>query len=95
MKQLDRFIMSLPNMEPVEFIGLAKLLKVSTMEQIEGSEGIKKEDYAPRPFEKVLEDVLIAFKGLNRERKREIMKLMKALKSNKDSDLDASNSKDS
>ena len=53
-------------MEPIDFVGLARLLGVSIIA-----------DKEPRPFADVLEDVLKKFDALPRGRKREVLKLVK------------------
>ena len=58
------------NMQPVEFLGLANLLGVKVMEQGEDEKAV------PRTFADVLEEVLAKFSKQNRQRKREILKLV-------------------
>lgn len=63
-------------MEPLDFAGLAKLLGVQIVEpNKEAKEGEQK--FMPRNFTDVFEDVMKKFSGLNRTRKREILKLIK------------------
>jgi hypothetical protein len=77
-------------MKPIEFMGLAKLLGVSVMKPVEvytstaaePSEMTQenqpdKPKAEPRPFTDVLEDVMARFSTLNRQRRREILKLVK------------------
>lgn len=90
-------------MRPVEFTGLAKLLGVQLIQKKEGieftstapesSEDIKN-NYEARPFADVLEDVMAKYNNLNRQRKREILRLVKKSNaSHKSGDkLNASNS---
>jgi len=68
-KQMNQFIRYIPQLEPQEFVGLAKLLGVVVVED--------DEDKTPREFADVLEDVLEAFTKLNRKRRREFMTLLK------------------
>ena len=88
----------IPKMRPIEFTGLAKLLGVevvklkdektteqeftSTETAAEGP-GAQNQKYEPRPFADVLGDVMARFSRLNRQRKREIVKLVKKSNSNK------------
>jgi hypothetical protein len=70
MKDIDRFITLIANLEPVEFMGLARVLKVKLFKDEETRE--------PRAFEDVFEEVLERFTKCDRTRKREILKLIKA-----------------
>jgi hypothetical protein len=70
MKDIDRFITLIANLEPVEFMGLARVLKVKLFKDEETRE--------PRVFEDVFEEVLEKFTKCDRTRKREILKLIKA-----------------
>lgn len=94
MKQIDQFIIEVSKLEAVEFMGLARLLKVQLLEKddtaAENVESIK-DKYKPRDFHLVFEEVLRNFNGLNRTRKREILKLVK--NANKKVKADAGNTK--
>ena len=87
MKAMDKLIGIIPKLDTVEFIGLARLLKVPLMEPQKGEEK-EKITLAARDFTNVLNDVLAAFDALGRDRKREILRLLKGVGH-------ASNSKDS
>lgn len=73
-------------MQPVEFAGLANLLGVQIVQKKgnieftstapESPEDVKK-NYEARPFADVLEDVMAKYSNLNRQRKREILRLVK------------------
>ena len=76
-------------MQPIEFIGLAKLLSVPVVKKIEQTEEITttvedntqtaagpSKNYEPRDFIDVLGDIMQRFNALNRTRKREILKLI-------------------
>lgn len=67
MKDIDQLILAIPKMEVVDFIGLARLLKVQLVN----------EDDTPREFADVLQDVLSNFKTTNRQRRREIIQVVK------------------
>ena len=73
-------------MQPIEFAGLANLLGVQIVQKKgnieftstapESPEDVKK-NYEARPFADVLEDVMAKYSNLNRQRKREILRLVK------------------
>ena len=63
-----KLVDSISKMEPIEFIGLARLLGVKLISADEGG--------APREFVDVLTDIMEKFNALNRTRKREILKLV-------------------
>ena len=69
MKEIDKFITTITNLEPIEFIGLARVLKVKLF-----TEG---DELKPRDFSDVFSDVLEAFSKCGRTRRREILKLTK------------------
>lgn len=75
MKEIDNFITLIVNLEPIEFMGLAKVLNVNIYKDEKQSE--------PREFEEVFEEVLEKFDKCNRARKREILKLLKAARGKK------------
>jgi hypothetical protein len=70
MKEIDSFINTIAKLEPVEFMGLARVLKVPLFT----GEGEERE---PRDFTDVFEDVLENFSRCARPRRREILKLVK------------------
>ena len=70
MKEIDKFITLLVNLQPVEFMGLARVLKVRLYTNEETRE--------PRKFEDVFSEVLERFSKCNRARRREIIRLIKA-----------------
>lgn len=76
MKQIDTFIKLVAKLDTTEFIGLAKVLKVSLVKKNEEENAEK--SYVPRLFSEVFEDVLKAFEDAPRARKREILQLLKA-----------------
>ena len=92
MNNNQSLLVEITKMKPVEFAGLANLLGVNIMKPIEGTEftstaakssEMTKENQPdkpkaePRPFADVLEDVMARFSTLNRQRRREILKLVK------------------
>ena len=84
MKEIDRFITLIAKLEPVEFMGLARVLKVKLFKDGETPE--------PRDFEEVFAETLERFTKCNRTRKREILTLVKtAVKRTPGDKKDASN----
>ena len=77
MKSEQSLLKMVQNMRPIEFVGLAKLLGVSVIETKDAAADDPRDRYEPRSFADVLEDVIVRFNKLNRQRKREIIKLIK------------------
>ena len=75
MKSNMQLIDLISKMEPLDFVGLAKLFGVQVVESNDNAEDEKK--FKPRNFSDVLADVMAKYNGLNRSRKREILKLIK------------------
>ena len=83
--QILRQIMEL---EPIEFLGICKILGVSavTVETVfestestaEGGPANGKVELTPRPFEDIWDDVCNKVDSLNRTQKRNLQKLVKA-----------------
>ena len=80
MKSNMQLIDLISKMEPLDFVGLAKLLGVQVVEPNNNTEDEKK--FKPRNFSDVFADVMAKYNGLNRSRKREILKLIKKTKNN-------------
>ncbi len=70
MREIDNFINIISKLQPVEFMGLARVLKVPLFT----GEGEARE---PRNFTDVFSDVLESFSKSGRARRREILKLIK------------------
>lgn len=70
MKEIDNFINIISKLQPVEFMGLARVLKVPLFT----GEGEARE---PRDFTDVFSDVLESFSKSGRARRREVLKLIK------------------
>lgn len=64
-------------MQPIEFAGLAKLLGVSLVKEVNLEAEDIKDKYAAKDFLEVLEEVMKKFNSLDKQRKREILKLVK------------------
>ena len=75
MKSNMQLIDLISKMEPLDFVGFAKLLGVQVVEPNDNAEDEKK--FKPRNFSDVFADVMAKYNGLNRSRKREILKLIK------------------
>jgi len=76
MKQTERLLKDIPRLDPVEFMGLARVLKVKLMEPISTESETGQIKLAPRDFTDILSDVLAAFEASNRKRRREILQLI-------------------
>ena len=75
MKDIDKLIQIIPKLELMDFIGLAHLLRVNLIE--------KKEDkLEARDFADVLDDTLKAYENASREKKREILRIVKKANAN-------------
>ena len=72
-----KLILLIAKMEPIEFCGLANLLGVKITEEVETESTDIKDKYKPRDFTDVLADVMQKFDALNRQKKRELFKLVK------------------
>lgn len=72
-----KFMLLIAKMEPIEFCGLANLLGVKLTEEVETESTDIKDKYKPRDFTDVLADVMQKFDTLNRQKKRELFKLVK------------------
>lgn len=70
MKEIDEFITLIVKLQPVEFMGLARVLKVKLYKD--------EENHEPREFNEILEEVLERLSKTNRKRRREIMQLLRA-----------------
>lgn len=95
MNLTEKLFNYIPQLEPVEFAGLARILKVKLLEQTNSTEEEGKVILTPRVFTDVLEDLLAAFDKCNRKRKKEILALVKATIKAPRGEEDASNTEDS
>ena len=92
MKQTDKLLRNIIKLDPMEFIGIAHILRVplTTVEtKDDGGHAVA------RPFVDVLQDLLAAFEASNRQRRREILQIAEAAAKKKEVSADASNSEDS
>ena len=63
-------------LETMEFVGLAKILKVELASE--------EDNEVPRPFEEILQDMLKAYANSNRKRRRELLKILKSITKGRD-----------
>ena len=77
MKPVEKLFNMIPQLDAVEFTGLARVLKVQLVKETNPEAEDPKERYEKRDFVSVLNDVLESFEGQNRARKREILSLVK------------------
>jgi hypothetical protein len=75
-KDLNTFANLIVKMDGAEFIGLAKVLCVPVFKA--DAVDIKGKP-APRKAEEIITDCLTAFAALNREKRREVLKIVKAV----------------
>lgn len=94
MKLGMQLIEQISKMEPIEFLGLAKLLGVQVLKENKEATG-EKDKFKPRSFADVLEDVMAKFEKQSRGRKREIIKLVKKSNAARGGNSNASNAADS
>ena len=69
-QDLEKLILEISKLEPIEFLGVAKVFNVELFE-----EG---EEKKPRNFELVLSEILDKYISLTRRQRRTIMKLIKS-----------------
>ena len=69
----DKLLKMIPNLSAVEFTGLARVLKVKLYKDEKDEDG----HFITRDFSDVLKDVLDNFDKQSRERKREILRIVK------------------
>lgn len=93
----EYFVKALPSLEPVEFLGLAKVLSVPTvrekkvqelsMEDLEraknGEDVDLKVEEVLIPADEILEGMMDKFLSLNKKRRREINNILKEIKKSK------------
>lgn len=78
-KDFEFFVKNLPNLQPIEFCGLAKILCVNLDEE-EKDENNKP---IPRPLDKVLEEVMDVYLRLSKRQRKEINQILKDIKRGK------------
>lgn len=70
-KKTQQFLGDIAKLEAVEFIGLAKLLGVKLLEGKGESEKL-------RPMGDIVNDIMVKFSKLNRNKRRELGKIVRA-----------------
>ena len=78
-KDFEFFVRNLPQLQPIEFCGLAKILGVR-LDELDKTEDDKP---IPRPIDKVLEEVMDKFLALSRRQRKEINQMLKDIKRGK------------
>jgi hypothetical protein len=71
MNKSNEFLEDIAKLEAVEFIGLAKLLGVKLLEG-------KGENEKLRPMGDIVDDIMVKFSKLNRNKRRELKKIVRA-----------------
>jgi len=79
-RDFEFFVKTLPYLEPVEFIGLAKVLGVPTITWNEDKDAPIKENIQTRPMDEVIEDMMDKFLALPKHRRKEINQMLKDVK---------------
>lgn len=95
-KDFENFVRGLPKLEPIEFLGLAKILGIKTHEDLEvlgiaptalkdmDADGLK--DIGEKltvPFDSILEQMMDKFLALSKQRRKEILQIIKDVKMEK------------
>lgn len=78
-KDFEFFVKNFPNLQPIEFCGLAKILCVKLDEEEKDENGKP----IPRPLEKVLEEVMDNYLALSKRQRKEINQMLKDIKRGK------------
>ena len=92
-KDFEVFVRNLPNLEPIEFCGLAKILGVSMVYQ-EKLVDFKEENYKAmdweekteyvaefnRPLDKIMEEIMDKYLELPKRQRKEINQMLKDIK---------------
>ena len=94
MNSVEQLINLIPKLEAVEFMGLARVLKVKLIEEKDMSAEKMEDKYQPREFTDVFSDMLANYNDLNRARKREILRLVKKAATKTKVKKNAGNSED-
>lgn len=76
-KNLEEFLKLIPKLEPVEFVGLAKMFGVDLLNLDETIYEGEKEYHPPRDAEDIFEDMLDKFTSLRKQRQGEILGIMR------------------
>lgn len=90
MTQNDKLLKLIPKLDVIQFIGLARILKVKLVEEKNPNGETAADQYQARDFTDLLDDVLRNFSLSTRARRREILQLLNAAIKAGDSDADNS-----
>ena len=77
-KDFEVFLRALPKLDPVEFVGLARLLGVK-MYEWDGVKPANPEEIRDRSFDVVLEEMMDKYLSLTKKRRREINEILRAV----------------
>ena len=69
-KNLEKFMLEISKLEPIEFLGLTKIFNIDLFSD--------EEEKNPREFEIILSEILDKYISLSRKQRRTIMKLVKS-----------------
>lgn len=78
-KDFEAFVRNLPNLEPIEFCGLAKILKV----RLDEFDRTVDDKPVPRSMDKVLEEIMDKYLELSKRQRKEINQMLKDIKRGK------------
>lgn len=84
MKLIDQFLLEIAKLQPIEFAALARIVRVN----------IYDDSKQPKDFTVVFEEILRAFNKLNRSRRKEIIKVLRAANS-QEATINANNTENS
>ena len=84
MKLIDQFLLEIAKLQPLEFAALARIVRVN----------IYDDSKQPKDFTVVFEEILRAFNKLNRSRRKEIIKVLRAANS-QEATINANNTENS
>ena len=78
-KDFEFFVRALPALDPVEFLGLARLMGVK-MYEWDGEIPQNPQEIRDRAFDVVLEEMMDRYLGLTKKRRREINEILREVK---------------
>jgi len=73
MKQTDKLLKIIPKLDAVQFTGLARILKVKLVKEVNPEAENAKDKYEARDFLEVLAELLQKYEESPRARRREIL----------------------
>lgn len=90
MRENDKLLKLIPKLSEVEFIGLARILRVPLVDEVNPSAAEPQEKYKVKEFTDVLAGILEKFEKCSRSRRREIIRILSAATRKGDDDADNS-----